>query len=172
MTTLGQFQGVEPAVLALKQRLEDGLPDAIDVINQAHPDDEPVPHPAIVLDYMPSIGELVVFPTIAIGHGPGRLQDDTAWSATGVYDLAIFAFVQHSDKRVMAQYVRRYHLALMRVALKDRNLGTGDGIPWSVVVKNFDFGPAYGMTATPGDTPPNAFMTWTALTVTVKLDED
>lgn len=172
MTQLGEIRGVEAATTALARRLTDDLPAVIDEINASHPDDEVVPQAEEILDYMPNLGGLLTFPTVAIGHGPGTWTDDTGFSATGTYDLLIVAFVQHADQRILAQHVRRYQLALLRTVLTNsRNLGTGDGIPWSIVVKAMDFGPSLGQQ--PGaDEPFTAFLTWTALSITCKLDED
>lgn len=164
------IRGVEPAVTALHSRLATDLNAHIDTINATVTDGYTIPWPEHVHDYMPSVGELVAFPTIGIEHGPGRFQDDTGWEATGVYDLIVVAFVQHAEPQALARMVRRYQLAVLRTVMAGRNLGSGDGIPWGVTLKGMDFGPALTRRDR-GDGPPDTYMTWTAVAVQVKLDE-
>lgn len=164
------LRGVEPAVAALKTRLDSDLADRVDAINATVTDGTTLAQPAAILDYMPSVGELVDFPTVAIEHGPGRFQDDTGWEATGVYDLIVVAFVQHAEPQHLARLVRRYQLAVLRCVLQDRNLGSGTGVPWGVTLRGMDFGPALTRRERE-DEPPGTYMTWTAVALTVKLDE-
>jgi len=165
------IRGVEPAVNALRQRIEDDLPANIAAINATVTDGTLIEDPVVVTDYVQPPGELVQFPSIGIEHGPGRWEDDTGYGATGVYDLIVVAFVQNADQQSLARYVRRYHLALTRTIFStSRNLGSGDGIPWSAQVNGFDFGPALTVKEV-HDTPPHTYMTWVAIAVRVKLDE-
>lgn len=164
------IRGPEPAVNALRERLEQDLPAAVDQINAEVTDGYAIDLPARVLDYMPPFDTIQAFPTVCIVHGPGRFEDDTGYEATGVYDLTVVAVLSDADQQALTRKLRRYLLALTRVALEGRNLGTGDGVPWGVTLRGFDFGPAM---ADKPDTaqPPAAFLSWTELTVTVKLDE-
>lgn len=147
------------------------MPAAIAAVNDELTDDTVIDEPRAILDFMPPPGLLNKFPTIGIEHGPGRWEDDTGYAATGVYDLIVVAFVQKHDQQQLARYVRRYHLALTRtIFTNSRNLGTGDGIPWSCQLTAFDFGPAL-TTKQIADQPPQTFMTWVAIGVRVKLDE-
>jgi len=164
------LRGVEPAVEALRTRIATDLNAHIDTINATVTDGTTIPHPEQVLDYMPSVGELVAFPTIGIEHGPGRFEDDTGFEATGVYELIVVSFVQHAEPQALARMVRRYQLAVLRTVMKDRNLGSGTGIPWGVVLRGMDFGPALTRRDR-GDGPPDTYMTWSAIALTVKLDE-
>ena len=165
------IRGVEPAVLALRDRLSSGLATAIATINAAATDGVVVPDPAAVLDYMPAPGELVQFPTVGIEHAGGRWEDDTGWEATGVYDLVVVAFVQDADQQTLARFVRRYHLAVCRTVFTNtRNLGSGDGIPWSVQIVGFDFGPSTS-TKVLSDEPPYTYWTWVAVAMRCKLTE-
>lgn len=167
------LQGVEPAVAALRTRIATDLGGHVTTINAAVTDGYTITTPDAqnILDYMPSVGELVAFPTVGIEHGPGRFQDDTGYSATGVYDLIVVTFVQHAEPQGLARLVRRHQLAMLRTVMADRNLGSGTGIPWGVTLRNMDFGPALTRRDR-GDGPPDTYMTWSAIAVQVKLDED
>lgn len=166
------IQGPEPAVTALRQRIEDDLPAAVAVVNGAVTDGITIaaPDAANVLDYMPAIGELVNFPTVAIEHGPGRFEDDTGHDATGVYDLAVVAFVQDADPQRLARIVRRTMTALMRCVLAGRAFGTGDGAVWGLTLRATDFGPALSKRER-SDEPPDTYMTWATVAIRCKIDE-
>ena len=170
------IRGTEQAVDALRDRLEADLPAAITAINAEAPataDGYTIENPQLVLDYVPPLDHLNTFPTVCVAQGPGRFEDDNAWHATGVYELAAVAFLQDSDQQALTRRIRRYNLALMRVVLKDRNLGSGTGIPWGVTLKRIDFGPALAdMDGLADDAPPRAYITFTAVVVEVKLDEE
>jgi hypothetical protein len=167
------LEGVVAAVSALHARILSDLGAQVATINAAVTDEYTIlnPDPQNVLDYMPSVGELVSFPTVGIEHGPGRFEDDTGWSATGVYDLIVVTFVQHAEPQGLARLVRRHQLAMLRTIMAGRNLGSGQGIPWGVTLRNMDFGPALTRRDR-GDGPPDTYMTWSAIAVQVKLDED
>jgi hypothetical protein len=166
------LRGIDAAVLALQARLASNLPAAIDTINTENTgvDDVTLAHPAHVLDYVPVMDDLQAFPTVGIALGRGKFQDDTGYEATGVYPISIVLFDQHSDHRWLARRIRRYNLALLRVVMQGRNLGTGTGIPWGVTLDGMDFGPMLRDNSNPAK-PPYTYMTWTELTVLAKLDE-
>lgn len=164
------IRGPEPAVNALRERLEQDLPAAIDAVNSDVTDGYTVEHPARVLDYMPPFDTIQSFPTVCIEHGPGRFEDDTGYEATGVYDLTVIAVLSDADQQSLTRKLRRYLLAMTRVTLEGRDLGSGTGIPWGVTVVGFDFGPALADKARKAEEPA-AFRSWTELTVRVKLDE-
>jgi hypothetical protein len=121
------LRGVDTAVLALRDRLASDLPGVIDTINTANSavDDITIRHPAQVLDYIPVLDELQEFPTVGIGLGRGRFEDDTGYEATGVYIFDVVLFDQHSDHRWLSRGIRRQNLALLRAIMAGRNLGPG-----------------------------------------------
>lgn len=164
------LRGVEPAVSALQTRLAAQLPTHVAAINATVTDGITIHQPEQVLDYLPSAGEILAFPTVGIEHGQHRLEDDTGHEATGVANLIVVAFVQHAEPRDLARYVRRYHLAVMRAALDSRNLGVGTGVPWGVTYRGGDFGPAL-KDKLRGDEPPNTYWTWCAVGLVCKYDE-
>ncbi|MGH9380882.1 MAG: hypothetical protein ACRD2Z_09770 [Thermoanaerobaculia bacterium] len=168
---------VEPAVDALRDRLEAALPAEIEAINAeaaAVADGYTIEGPQLVLDYVPNLDLLNQFPTVAIANeGTGRFEDDNAWSATGLYELGVVSFIQDADQQALVRRLRRYTLAVTRVALDDRNLGSGTGIPWGVVLKRINYGPALAdTTGLREGEPPNAYLSFSVVTIEVKLDED
>lgn len=165
-----EIRGIEAGVNALVTRLTDDLPAAVDEINQAAQDDHLIAAPTRILDYIPSLGSLYDPFTVAIGHGPGRFEDDLGFEAVGVYDVSVVAFVQDPDQQALARKVRRYQLALLRTVLQGRNLGSGTGLPWGMQLLRADFGPSLGDRPS-GDEPPAAFLTWTTIDVRLRLDE-
>lgn len=166
------LQGPEPLITALRQRLVDDLPGHVTTVNGEVTDGTTIvsPDAANILDYLPSVGELVNFPTVAIEHGPGRFEDDTGHEATGVYDLVVVAFVQDADPQRLARVVRRTHRAVMRTVLAGRAIGSGSGAAWGVTLNSFDFGPALTRRER-GDAPPDTYMTWVAMSIRCRIDE-
>jgi hypothetical protein len=166
------IQGIEPAIDALRARLITDLNTRIDAINLERADDIVLDHvaPERILPFVPQPSLLVDFPSIGIGHGPDRFEDDTGFEATGVYDLHVLAFVQHSDQRALAILVRRMKLAVTRCVLEGRNFGSGPGIPWGVTYQGGDFGPAMGKSVAQ-DVTPDSYMTFCAIAIRCKLDE-
>lgn len=158
---------IEPAVDALLSRLQSDLPAAVTTVNGEHSDGYTIEAPAQVYDFVPPESMLTDFPTVGITHVDGRFEDDIGSSATGVYRLAVYTFVQDSDQEALAKKIRRTTLAVARVVLASRNFGTGSGVPWGVTVDRIDYGPALADTD-----KPESYMSFSVLTVQVKLDED
>lgn len=165
------IRGVEGIVDALHARLTTDLPAHIQAINTERADGIVVPTPDVrdIYEFVPTPSMLTTFPTIGIGHGPDRLEDDTGFDATGVYDLHIVAYVQDSDQRVLAKTVRRLKLAVQRCALEGRNLGTGTGTAWGVTYLAGDYGPT--LSKNPSDNAPGSYMTSFAIAIRCKGDE-
>lgn len=156
----------EPVVAALKTRLETDLPAVIAQVNAAVTDGFTITDPKQVLDFLPPQSHLTAFPTVAIGDGPTRFEDDIATSATGRHEIMMLAFLQDSDQRALAWKLRRYGRAIASTALQGRALGSAQG--WGMGLVSIVPGP------TLGDDPehPRTFYSWTAVTIWVKGDED
>jgi len=163
------IRGVEGIVDALYARLVADLSTYIDAVNAEHTDGIVVPHPVDILEYVPPPSYLTAFPTIGVGHGPDRLEDDNGFDATGVYDLHLVAYLQDSDQRILAKMVRRMKLALQRCALEGRHLGTGTGTAWGVTYVAGDYGPL--LSKNPSDNTPGTYMTSCAILIRCKGDE-
>lgn len=161
------IRGVEPAVNALRNRLETQLPTEIIDINSGVTDGYTITDPVAVLDYIPPPSMLMNFPIVCIGRVQGHFEDDNGSSATGVYDLAVVTYLQDVDQQALVRRLERYTLAVQRTVMYDRNLGVGTGVPWSVKLERVDYGPTLG-----DDKQPDNWLSWTAVTIQVKIDEE
>lgn len=155
----------ETVVTTLKARLEAELPAIITDINATNTTPPyPIDNIAQVLDYVPTIGDLYQFPTLAISDGPIDLVDDVGWGSTGVFQLSVIAFVQDADQRALAWRLRRTAQAIVRAVRTPIN-ALGDG--WGV----YDFhvlpGPTLGR-----DEGPRQFMSTVAVSFMVKTEQD
>ncbi len=149
---------IEPVIAALKRRLDDDLPAAIAAVNAAVTDGTLIDAPQAILDYMPPLELLLAFPTIAIGEGPGRIEDDTGHASTGVHELSVVAFVQADDQQTLVRQLRRMRTAVLRTILDERRLE--DAIDptrnraWGVQLRQVVPGP------TLGDLQAQSVVTW------------
>lgn len=169
---MSQIELVEPAVLLLQSRLSANLNAAIDTINAAVTDGYTIDYPGQVLDYLPALSTLTVFPTVGIEHGAGIFEDDSGYSATGQYVIEVVPVIQDGDVQALVRKLRRYTLAVARVVLPNaRNWGTGTALPWSVGLRRIDYGPALRKGA-PDAEPPYQWVSFSAVQLTLKLDED
>ena len=155
----------EPVVDALVSRLNSNLAATITTVNGEHSDDYDLDNPEQVLDYIPPTSLLTAFPTIGIGDGPSRFEDDIGASATGVHQVMVVVYLQEAEQVALARKLRRYAVAIARVILEDRNRGSD---AWGTVLNRVDPGP------TLADAPenPQTFMSWVGLTITAKRDEE
>lgn len=155
----------EDIVNTLRDRLEANLPAVIDDINSTHQDPlYPMQYPYQVLDYIPPVSELTGFPTLGISDGNIAFEDDTGWGATGVFDLTVVCFLQSSNHRELVWWLRRYGQAIVRVTLAGRRLGV-EG--WGVTLRDIRPGPTLGR-----DESPRQWLSTTAVTITVKTEQD
>lgn len=152
-----------PVVAALKARLESDLPAVITAVNADAPA-YPISAPVAVFDFVPPIALITDFPTVGIGDGPTRFEDDTGFSATGRHELLLIAYLQQADQAALAAQLRSYARALASVALDSRNLGTG---AWGTGLIQIDPGP----TLTDNAEHPQTFASWVAVRMWAKSDE-
>lgn len=162
-----ELRGVEAAVTALRDRLETDLPAQITTNNAAVTDGYTIENPVEVLDYVPSLSTRVRFPLVCIENGPGKFPVDNGFFAEGHYDLAVVAFLQDQDQQALARKLRRYHRAILQVAMKNRNLGSGTGIPWGISLEESNFGPTLSERENP-----DQWLSWVAVSVKAKLTEE
>lgn len=162
------LQLTEAAVRELVARLNANLAGAIAIVNADPPaptdDTYVIEAPAEVFDFVPPPSRLVQFPTVGIQHGLGTLEDDQGWSATGVHELTVVSFLQTSEPDALARRLRRYAQAVARVALAGRNLGAA---AWGTTLVGVDYGPTLGERENS-----RVYMSWVAVTIRAKLDEE
>jgi hypothetical protein len=155
----------EKIVTDLKAKLVAGLNTQIDAINAAQTNPlVPLPYPAQILDFIPPTSEMSQMPVVGISDGDFHFEDDTGWGATGVCDLTVVVFFQSSDMLTLAWSLRRYAQAIARCILAEREIAT-EG--WGVVLKGVRPGPTLGR-----DENPRQWMSTTAVTITVKSEQD
>jgi hypothetical protein len=165
MTSISPIQLNEPAIHAIHHRLENDLLDIIEDINTRSEDGHQLEPPQTILTYMPSLRELVAFPTIGIRDGISTFEDDTGWSVTSRHVLSVFVFVQDYEQEALAWKLRRYEQAIVRCVLKDRQLGGNDGFGMGLM--RIEPGPTLGRRDNP-----QVKMSWIAVTIWVKRDEE
>lgn len=154
----------EPVVTTLRNRLEAQLPAIITAINALVTDGYTIENPQRVLDYVPPVTDMNALPLLGISDGEMRLEDDTGWGATGVFDLSIVVFLQHSDQRQLVWMLRRYAQAVVRAA-RTPTVGMGEG--WGVYNFRVRPGPTLGR-----DESPRQWLSTIAITFTVKTNQD
>jgi hypothetical protein len=164
---MSELRGIEGAVNALRNRLEADLPAAITTINAAVTDGYTIDNPVEVLDHVPPLSTRVNFPFVAVEDGYGEFLVDNGFFAEGQYRISVLAFLQESTQQALARKLRRYQLALLRVSMQNRNLGSGTGIPFSVQLERTDPGPTLGERE-----DPTQWLSWVAVTLKVKLIEE
>lgn len=163
------LKGPEPAVQALLARLAT-LPDYLDAANATYTDGILVDPPAQTLPYVPPLDQLDQFPTIGIGDGDGRLEDDTGYDATGVYTLNVVWILQDADQLALTTRARRTLTVLMSCVLDGRTWTDDTNTMWGVRLIRTRPGAALADRPGPNE-PPTAYLTWVAITVEVKTDE-
>ena len=147
----------EPIVHALQTQLSEGLPDVCAELD--------LTAPVAVEDYIPPVGLLLDFPTIGIGDGSTRFEDDEGFSATGRHELLIVAYLSNQDQQTLAWELRRYTQAIVRVVRSDLKLG---GSAWGSGL----VGTAPGPTLTDDPENPRQFTSWTGVRIWAKKDEE
>lgn len=152
-----------PVVAALKARLDANLAAGIALVNADS--DVDIELPQQIFDFVPPISLITAFPTVGIGDGPIRFEDDNAHSATARSELMVIAYLQNADQAVLAAQLRGYARALATVALDGRNLGTG---AWGTGLIQIDPGP----TLTDDPDSPKEFASWVALRMWAKSEEE
>lgn len=115
----------EPVIAALKARLVDNLQAEIDNINSGVSDGYELEPIQQVLDFAPPPEYLTTFPTIGLTDGTSVFEDDTGFAVTGRHEVLIVVYQQNPEQASLAWQLRRYTQAVSRVALAQRNLGSG-----------------------------------------------
>jgi len=162
------LQLIEPVVVALVDRIENGIAAEVAIANLDITDGYTIEAPAQVLDYIPPLPTILAFPTVGIQHSGGAFEDDNCWSATGVWDAAVVVFVQDADQAGLVRRLRRLTRALARVVLAQRQI-TGTGV-WSVNLVRVDYGPTLGELP-PDERVVTTYWSWASLQVQCRQDE-
>ena len=157
----------EPLVAALHQRLVDDLPAAVAAVN-AEVDDGyelAAPDDAQILPYIPPPSDLLSPPTIGVGEGTSRFEDDIGSSATGRHELLIVVYEQTADQLGLALRLRRWARVLTRVALEGRSLPP---VAWGTGL----VGTAPGPTLVDDADNPREWFSWTGIRIWAKTEEE
>jgi hypothetical protein len=164
--------GVEPVIKAVQARLVADLAAQIDTLNNSVVDGVTVDHPITdgILDYIPLPGELVDAPMIGIDEGRLQWEDDQGFSATGIVDLLVVAYVQNADQGALTNLRRRMSLAIMRSILEGPTPRRLDPA-WGITFRGSEPGPTGGSPWKTDDQPPYSYLTWTTCAFRFKYDE-
>ena len=170
MTARKILPGNERIVSDLVARLVADLNDTITAVNalaDATVQLDSVPT-AQILDYTPTSGQLLAFPTVAVQEAEGHLEDDTGWGATGVHGLVVTIYDCHVDQQTLARRLRRYRRAVASVIADGRKWGSSSDSAWIVTDIRYRPGPTLGR----GD-PDNTreWMSYTHVGFLVKIEE-
>lgn len=159
-------------VAGLTKRLTSDLPAAVTAVNADVTDGILIDPARQILDHVPPPSLLTAFPTVCVAEGPGRFEDDLAHEATGVNELHVLAFLQHSDHQALVRLLRRYRLALARVVLANRVIPhptqAGVNAAWGLRLVRFEPGPTLG--EKDGETV-KTWLSWIDVTLEARGDE-
>jgi hypothetical protein len=157
----------QPIIVEVQQRLNSDLATNIAAVNAEQTDgfDVEVPGTEEIFDYIPPPGLLTAFPSVGIGDGPSRFEDDIGSSATGRHELLIVAYEQDADQRALAWKLRRHCQAIVRTILDGRNL---DSAAWGTGLVAIRPGP------TIEDDPdnPKVWTSWSGVHIWAKKEEE
>jgi hypothetical protein len=154
----------DTVITTLQTRLAANLPAIVTAINASATPVFPIIAPQQVLDYVPPLADLYVFPTLGISDGPMRLVDDVGWGATGEQELTVVCYEQDADIRTLAWKLRRHQQAIVR-AIRTPTLILGDG--WGTYDYQIVPGPTLSR-----DEGPRQFMSTTSVSFKVKTEQD
>lgn len=115
-------------------------------------------------NFIPPPSALMTFPFLGCRRAGGNLEDDNAWSATGVWRVGLMIYYAHSDPATLQRRLTRYLQAVSRVALAGRHIGDR---PWGIRVVGFNFGPP--MVEVQGR---DDYISWVEILVEAKHDEE
>lgn len=164
---------IEPVIAALLKRLNDDLPLAVTTVNAAVTDGTLIDYPCAILDYIPPVEVLLSFPTIGIGEGPDRIEDDTGHASTGLHELSIVTFVQADDQQTLVRRLRRMRRAVTTCVMDGRVLEDATdpsrNRAWGVRYKQGIPGPTLGDLNAEQIT---SWMSWQRIVIECRSDSD
>lgn len=164
---------IEPVIAALHKRLVDDLPLAVEAVNDAVTDGTLIERPGEILDYIPPADTMLAFPTIGIGEGINRLEDDTGHASTGVHELSVVVFIQADDQQTLVRKLRRTRKAVVQTIMDGRVLE--DAVDptrnraWGVMYRRGIPGPTLGELK--GEQVVS-WMSWTQIVIECRSDSD
>jgi hypothetical protein len=164
---------VEPVIAALKKRLTDDLPLAVDAVNAAVTDGTLIDLPGDIFDFIPPVETLLNFPTIGIGEGVGRIEDDTGHASTGIHELSVFVFIQADDQQTLVRKLRRTRRAVVNAIMDGRVLKDAadptKNRAWGVMLKRIIPGPTLGDRESSHIV---SWMSWVQVVIECRSDSD
>jgi hypothetical protein len=162
---------IEPVIAALKARLDEDLPTAVDTVNATVTDGTLIEQPQQILDYIPHPGILTAYPTIGISEGIGRWADDIGVEVTGLHELSIVAFLQADDQQTLVRQLRRTRAAILACVMDGRVLEDATdptrNRAWGVLLRQIIPGPSLEVT-----TPEQVvwWMSWVRIVIEARSD--
>lgn len=124
-------------VRALKTRLDTDLAAVIAQVNAEAGVEVQLDTTYTVFDFVPAVANIIQWPTLGIAEGEVNFEDDTGWSATGRFDLAIVIFMRDPDRYQLAWKLRHMARAVATCVLKNRDMGQG----WGMTLQGIEPGP-------------------------------
>lgn len=158
------LQLIEPIIEALVARLTADLPAEIVVANADVSDTYTLEAPRSVLDFLPPPTFENQLPLVGVQDLGGRFEDDTGFTATGLYDIAVVVYLQDYDHQALVRKLRRYVRCLARVVLASRAVTPS----WGLTLQRIDYGP----TLADSIDAPQTYLSWASIVITARQDED
>lgn len=124
-------------VRAMKTRLDTNLAAVIAQVNGEPSVEVQLDTTYDVFDFVPAIVNIQKFPTLGIAEGEIIFEDDSGWSATGRFDLAVVIFMRDIDRYQLAWKLRHMARAVATCILSNRDLGQG----WGMTLQGIEPGP-------------------------------
>jgi hypothetical protein len=130
--------------------------------------------PVLYLDHVPAIEVQRAWPLVGLVHGKSMFEDDQGYSMTGVHPFVVATFVQDHDQQALTRKIKRLTTCVAAAAIKDRYVPTADQsgrAAWGMRIMSVDWGEALADIPAGSDTP-EAWLTWSEITLVCKTDED
>jgi hypothetical protein len=121
--------------------------------------------PQQIFDYVPTMANLMAFPTIGIADGPITFEDDIGRSATGWIEMAVAIFVRGTSRHELSWKLRHLMAAVASCVLEDRDIGAG----WGVILRRIEPGPI--LRARDGEAP-ETVMGMRTMVIAVRDEQD
>lgn len=157
----------EALVIALRDKLDAGLPAAIDALNADVPDDTYlIEHPVHVLDYIPDEREISAAggrPLVGIQDVTTTLINDAGSHANGQHQLAVLVYLADPERANLARALRRYQRALATVCLDGRAISD---VGYGVTLRNAAHGPTLDR-----EEDPRGWLSFTGVVIACWTDE-
>lgn len=170
---------VEPLLTAMQGLLKSNLPAVVALANTNITDGFLIDPPAQYLDYAAGAAELQGgMPIIVVSETPESsvFRDDLQSTVDAEFDYAIGIIIQQADHETLVKQLRRLLVCVLYVIQQDR-LANVDSVmrqagAFSVNLQRVEPGPLLaGSDLQAPAVPPNAWLSWTTLIVSSRVNE-